>query len=868
MMKSNKLRQNYIQSAPDSGRSMVETLAVLAVFAVLTVAGIVGYLYAMNRHLANQVATEMNQVSNSIYLIMNKVWAEDYMLTLGDPYDSKQKLKSLNEATFYYGCGHDSEVEVYCTPNDTGYYLRLEQIPEDLCRPLANMTQNIPMLIEQEINGSSDYVGERCQKGKNNWVVLYFDRIMDGDYDLGESTGMRNPVSYSYSTNWYWYSSSGFYWNVYSSYSNIGTVCDLDNDCAEDEICVQTSANTSNCIIPSCNKNNELCIGAHQIAPDDAEKYCDALNMRMITKQEYQNVKAYYSRPLWLKNGGSTESWYKCCNYSSSIYHNQWGATPVGCVDKDAEIGEPVVCTNHTECNAENNEMCLNTGNNKKICVKVECTQKGDFCVGKENTIYRKDAKYYCELLDKKLATYTQFYRGDITGQGWVNNGTIQVWSKSTVLGQPSHQSWYNNDNSTYYVMCINPDTVITPPTNACDTHTDCDVENNEMCFQRYQARECAKVECVEKDEFCYGSTYVLKKDAEYYCTLFDKVWATKQQFQYSKLTSGYYWVTDKNAYNKNYDTAYPTTSVYVNRDTDTNRPLCVNAGAEIPKPVDLCKPHAESCTDKQLCLQHGQIKKCFDTQCYTRGEFCYSNQTMPASQVEYFCNLYGKIPATLEQFTYSRKVSGTYWVNNGGIKAYYKNGVNGAPAATTPSTNDDSGRRTNALCIDADKIIPKPEGNCSTHEDCGKNYMCMRSPQGSTDCYYAYCNSFSHNGVHNVKQYCYGSVNQGWRTVADAREFCRLKGMVLASKQDFYNSRQSGHFMLSDGKYYKRYWYEGVSASNTTPSYTLCVSSSFSLKPETLCETDADCKTQYPNNSRYWHCSTASSGSKWCKYI
>ena len=44
----------------ETGRSMVEMLGVLAIIGVLSIGGIQGYTYAMNKYRANNVLNEMN----------------------------------------------------------------------------------------------------------------------------------------------------------------------------------------------------------------------------------------------------------------------------------------------------------------------------------------------------------------------------------------------------------------------------------------------------------------------------------------------------------------------------------------------------------------------------------------------------------------------------------------------------------------------------------------------------------------------------------------------------------------------------------------------------------------------------------------
>ena len=48
------------------GRSMTEMLGVLAVIGVLSIGGIQGYTYAMNKYRTNNILNELNMSSNEL----------------------------------------------------------------------------------------------------------------------------------------------------------------------------------------------------------------------------------------------------------------------------------------------------------------------------------------------------------------------------------------------------------------------------------------------------------------------------------------------------------------------------------------------------------------------------------------------------------------------------------------------------------------------------------------------------------------------------------------------------------------------------------------------------------------------------------
>ena len=77
-------KRNRIKTHSQSGRSMIEMLGVLAIIAILSIGGIVGFRLAMNYYQANQIAHEMNMMRTDAQIKIAQ-GAEELML--GEPYD-------------------------------------------------------------------------------------------------------------------------------------------------------------------------------------------------------------------------------------------------------------------------------------------------------------------------------------------------------------------------------------------------------------------------------------------------------------------------------------------------------------------------------------------------------------------------------------------------------------------------------------------------------------------------------------------------------------------------------------------------------------------------------------------------------------
>ncbi len=173
MRKENrKLQIQSETQTSDSSRSMVEMLGTLAVIGVLLIAGIAGYNAAMSKYRTNKVSHELNILSNQIQMLMEQKHEDDYELSLGEPYDEGNITQE--RYGFNFGCGSEAAVDIACSPEETGYYLELWDVPAKECQSLIQLTQHLPHLVDQVVNNVSDTTGSGCVD-EENIVALYFD---------------------------------------------------------------------------------------------------------------------------------------------------------------------------------------------------------------------------------------------------------------------------------------------------------------------------------------------------------------------------------------------------------------------------------------------------------------------------------------------------------------------------------------------------------------------------------------------------------------------------------------------------------------------------------------------------------------------
>ena len=167
----------------ETGRSMVEMLGVLAVIGVLSIGGIQGYTYAMNKYRANNVLNEMNIASLHLATTLLSSRNAQKMIALGEPYDSG--MITHEAYPFDYGCGNYDSEERACHQEETGYWTKISDVPEKVCQQLLSEAKYLPNIVEQRLNGVAVEDGTGC--GENNEIMLLFNA--DGSGELAKDCG-------------------------------------------------------------------------------------------------------------------------------------------------------------------------------------------------------------------------------------------------------------------------------------------------------------------------------------------------------------------------------------------------------------------------------------------------------------------------------------------------------------------------------------------------------------------------------------------------------------------------------------------------------------------------------------------------------
>ncbi len=680
-----QIQQQVVQPM-DSGRSMVEMLGVLAVIGVLSIAGITGYFYAMNKYHANQIANELNTVSNQIMMFMDRDFEEDYELSLGEPYDSDRL--SSGDYPFYYGCGHDSEMEGPCPVEETGYYLRLENLPREICTSLVGMTQHLPLLIEQQVNEVEDFTGTNCQEGANNKVVLFFD--LDEDAEWEEETITEMPEV----TDVYMTPISG----ITGTYTHTGSYVT-----GSGMISTYTLSTYPGTSCPSGTyKNQELCISSQSsYTRDQAANFCSSVGLRLATKDEWMYSKAWSGGAIMVLNGGSVEPWYKCCSADSGLSHYSWKNTaPVGCIGQDVVITKPEdECQTDTDCNEKS--FCILNAQSVKVCKEATCSKSGEICFGNISMTSEEITKF-CPKVGKRMATkeewmYANAYSG---GPHWVNNGgTIEAWYKCC---SAESRLYHYSSTTKSTAICIDEGTTIEKPEDECQTHSDCG--DTKVCHPNDQGtKKCVIPTCSGK--ICVGGHWNLpKEDASFYCEKLGKRLATKEEWLYGPIYSGSpVWVSNGGSVEAWYKCCSNDSTVSSRTMSDTSV-LCIDPDYVITKPEDECQTHSDCGTDL-FCLPNPQgTMKCNIPYCSVSGTVCFGQHwNIEAVDAEAYCKALGTRLATKEEWQNANTYSGgSVWVSNGGsAEAWYKCCSNDSTVRHYSST-----KKTSPLCYVSNTMI------------------------------------------------------------------------------------------------------------------------------------------------------------------
>ena len=174
----------------ETGRSMTEMLGVLAIIGVLSIGGIQGYTYAMNKYRANNVLNEVNMASHQLATELVTSRNAQKMLSLGNPYDNG--TMTTENYPFDYGCGNEGTPEQACQQAEQGYWMSIGGLTEKVCQTMLSEAGFLPYVAETQLNGTTVTDGTNCTEEDNEIMFLF---NADGSGELAENVGGNNSNS-------------------------------------------------------------------------------------------------------------------------------------------------------------------------------------------------------------------------------------------------------------------------------------------------------------------------------------------------------------------------------------------------------------------------------------------------------------------------------------------------------------------------------------------------------------------------------------------------------------------------------------------------------------------------------------------------
>ena len=187
--------KKQIQNQSQKGRSMIEMLGVLAIIAILSIGGIVGYKLAMNYYQADQIANEINLMRNDLKV---KYALGNEELLLGDPYDDTPENENYSGhlSTQYdrypvdYDCIRKDKAEFYNCRETDAYYIKVGNISKGVCKPLTTLLNGMDGLMYIEINKEVYKENDLCTSDEVNEFYIQFDaEDVNGNYDSNRPEG-------------------------------------------------------------------------------------------------------------------------------------------------------------------------------------------------------------------------------------------------------------------------------------------------------------------------------------------------------------------------------------------------------------------------------------------------------------------------------------------------------------------------------------------------------------------------------------------------------------------------------------------------------------------------------------------------------
>ncbi len=312
----------FFKAPTQTGRSMVEMLGVLAIVGVLSIAGLMGYRYAMNKHKANLILNDVSLAWADIYTEQERSPEESRISFLAtSPFEITVQRLEVEET----GIGYD--------------FVYVAQVPTDICHMLLNAKNGGLKIYKKD-----DLSQELTSCNTTSDLAFTFD-VPTSSIKPHPQPEPSDPCDDISCLN------GGECFNGF---------CDCPNDytgdfCEEHVKACQDTSTFWNCPLDySCGATEECCSDGH-CCPADNPQYTKAKNR----SEEYccqVGQTAAYNDSQYQKAGCCTEgrvsvavsdfgsSWDNtfCCNPGEKVFNAagviSYNGLPQGCCPADMNV--------------------------------------------------------------------------------------------------------------------------------------------------------------------------------------------------------------------------------------------------------------------------------------------------------------------------------------------------------------------------------------------------------------------------------------------------------------------------------------------------------------------------------------------------
>ena len=272
----------------ESGRSMVEMVGTLAIIGILSVGGVMGYKYGMDKYHANEV---INDVNMRMIDIAGQVFRNQSEIAIPEDWDIK---------------GRSGYVIDLFQNTDSEPSIMVEKVPTSVCKEVLKSTPDTQDIYVGVLNGEQVdgnwYLGDNediCEGSDKEMLFAMSPEILAGfnpdseEYVEPEGT---ETVSVPVVTKLECYSNADC--RPKKPYCDNGTCveCTQDSQCKAD--------------LPYCDTTNGVCHECESNADCDAGQFCADTNESKSSANPYTCKTLSFSTIELTNEEGVTETWH------------------------------------------------------------------------------------------------------------------------------------------------------------------------------------------------------------------------------------------------------------------------------------------------------------------------------------------------------------------------------------------------------------------------------------------------------------------------------------------------------------------------------------------------------------------------------